>query len=225
MSIADIKPFIPIGAQPYEVITPAASDPIALSDLKAWLKITNNASDSVLTSIIKGVTGVAEKYMKIDLIKKTYRTYRDQFGDVGGSPAMRPICPSVDLPITLRRAPLDSVVKIDYLSDNVSTEWPSNEYRIIRKSAFSQVRPAAGFNYPEPDRDAQVVTIDFIAGIAADENGIPEDLKTALKEHATHIFYNRGDCDDGSGECDCSDIPGIAKTTYNQYRILDFIKP
>jgi len=58
-------------------------------------------------------------------------------------------------------------------------------------------------------------------------NDIPQDLKTAMLQHISRVFENRGDCDAGNSEaCDISssiNLPAETKQTYSMYRIWEIL--
>ena len=73
-------------SQPYIVIEPPTEYPISVADFKLWSKVTGTADDPIIDRLIKGVTLEAERYTKREITKKTFRTYRDIFGDLEETP-------------------------------------------------------------------------------------------------------------------------------------------
>jgi uncharacterized phiE125 gp8 family phage protein len=206
------------GAQPYDLTAPVTDYPITLAELKVWLKITGTEEDALLQSIIAGVTLEAEKYTKREFITKSFETYRDVFGDPEESPS--PIgCNFFELPIVIRRSKLQDVTSIEYLKDGSFITLDPSEYFIVNKDAFSQIAPID--QWPIPTQRQQAIKIVFNAGYG-DADDVPQDIKNALLAHATAVYTNRGDCDNGSSSCSCNFAPSEAMSVYNQYRIIDF---
>lgn len=58
-------------------------------------------------------------------------------------------------------------------------------------------------------------------------NDIPQDLKTAMLQHVSRVYENRGDCDAGNkAACDISssiNLPAETKQTYAMYRIWEVL--
>jgi len=214
------------GAQPYTLLSPATVFPVTLAELKAWLKVTSNSEDALLTMIIQGCTEAAELYTKRDFITKSYLTYRDRFGDYGeqplyaGYPAQK-VYTFYELPIVLRRSKLQSILSIKYWLDNVLTTWNAAEYYIVNKSAWSQVLPVDDFDYPSHDQRLQAIQIEFTAGYGATGADVPAALRMALLSHMASVYTNRGDC--SAAGCSCDAAPMSARAVYQQYRIVDFV--
>lgn len=207
------------GAQPYNLISEVTEYPITVAEFKQWAKINNSVEDSLIQRIIAGVTLEAEKYTKRDFILKVYQTFRDRFGDVDESPSPVPV-QTTDHPVVLRRSPFDQVVLIVYQSDGQPVNMDLNDVRVVQKDSFSQIVPVN--SWPTVDLIPQAIEIQFQAGYGSAAD-VPSDIKNALLAHATAVYFNRGDCSDGSGvSCSCKFAPPESISVYNQYRIVDF---
>jgi len=209
-------------SQPYIVIVPAEEYPISRADFKLWAKVTGTADDTIIDRIIKGVTLEAEKYTKREITKKTFRTFRDVFGDLEETPIdWRSARYFEDVPVTLRRSPLLAINEITYKVAGVDTNLDLDDIEILLSPDFSSFAPAYGVVWKQVDNRSQSIAIEFDAGYetAAD---VPPDLLNALLSHATAVYQNRGDCDSGGGSCDCKFAPAEALAVYKQYRINDF---
>lgn len=216
------------GSQPYILAEQPIELPITLAELKAWLKITNNAQNTLLINIIKAVTLSAEAYTKRDFIVKNYITYRDFFGDIGENPAYDFYPAQIanienNWPITIRKSPFNELEQIEYIDkDNQDQVFDNQKLYVINKESYSQIGSMGRLNWPAVTHDRQqAVKLSFSAGYGATSADIPEDIKQALLAHAAYVFKNRGDC--SSSSCDCSTAPSTALATYNQYRIIDFV--
>lgn len=209
-------------SQPYQVIEPATEEALSVADFKLWAKVNGNANDVIIERIIKGVTLEAERYTKREITKKTFRTYRDIFGDLEETPVdYRFARYFMDVPVTIRRCPLLSITEITYKVNGSPVTMDLNDIDIDYSDDFSSIIPASGKQWPEVDIRPQSITIEFEAGYA-EVSAIPSDLKNALLAHATSVYQNRGDCSPESGGCDCKFAPAEAMAVYKQYRILDF---
>ena len=211
------------GAQPYELENPVTQWPVALNDLRAYLKINNNREDNLLKGLIESATSVAEAYTKKDFITKDYITYRDVFGDLGEKPlsvGYPPVVPYNFIsaaPIVLRKSPLVSITEISYLLDGVVTVLDPSAYRIIKKAAYSQIIPTGQY-WPTADFTQQSITIKFKAGYGEDAKGTPAEIKTAISEVAANYYVNRGDFSD-----ETKAIPETAKAIFNRYTIRSMV--
>ena len=199
-------------APTYQLVTPPAEDPVSLDELKAWLKITGNAQDDILTNIIKAVTKSAELFTKREFIEKEFKTYRNCF------------CTFIEL----RRTPVQSISSVKYINsaDVLTTVAPSTYYFTTTDgSEFSNLTPNPSQSWPADIllSRLQAVEIVFTAGwptAAIFKENWP-DLYQALLAHMAYVFVNRGDCSIADG-CSCANAPGEAMMVYELYRIIDF---
>ena len=212
------------GAQPYELENAVTKWPVLLADLRAFLKINNNREDDLLKALIESATGDAEAYSKKDFITKDYITYRDIFGDFGekplsvGYPAVVPYNFNSAAPIVLRKSPLVSITEISYLLNDVVTVLDDSTYRIVKKSAYSQIIPTGGLYWPTADFTQQAITIKFKAGYGLDSKQTPADIKTAIMQIAANYYVNRGDFSD-----ETKVMPETARAILNRYTIRSMV--
>lgn len=194
----------------YKVTVAPVNLPISLALLKEHLKLdsSDTSQDDYLTIIIKAVAGYCEDYTRRTLINTTYETYRDDFS----SECMQ-----------LRRSPLSSLTKIEYLVSDVLTTVSSATYYITDSQSYPVIYIKENEVFPtDIDDRKQSVVITFVAGYGADDTSIPDDLKIALLNHAAKMYENRGDCSEdvvsGNGFVK-SYIPGETKIIYDMYKI------
>lgn len=198
-------------AHTYVVITPPATTPITLATAKAYLKITTTDDDALITALITATTDFAEKFMKKDLITKTWKTFRDDF--------------FFD-EIILRRSPLQTVDRFEYLVATVLTPVPAEDFYNTVETDYSRIALVDGKQFPtDGDVRLQNIEIDFKTGFGDSEADIPEDIKTALLAHIAMLYENRGDCFNFGRVAApkiAASVPLQSAVIYNQYRILDF---
>lgn len=221
---------IATGAQPYILLAQPSVWPITVDLVKSWARISTTADDDLILMLIKAVTLSVEKFTKRDLITKPYRTYRDNFGDIGENPSYQRFPAQqfghLNTPISLRRSKLQVITSIKYWLNGVEETVDSNIYYKVHKDAFGAIALVEGADWPSNDNRQQGITIDFTAGYGDSADDIPDDLKQAMLMHVTAAYQNRGDCDSGSGGkdgCSCEMAPAGAGAIYTQYRIIDFV--
>lgn len=61
------------------LVTAPTSDPVAVADVKNYLRIDTSVDDAMLTSFISAATRVIEKYLNRRLITQTWDFYMDRF--------------------------------------------------------------------------------------------------------------------------------------------------
>ena len=66
----------------YQVITPASTYPVSLTEAKSHLKVDTTADDTYITSIIKAATQLSEEYTNRFFIDTVIEQYASNFGDL-----------------------------------------------------------------------------------------------------------------------------------------------
>lgn len=184
---------------------------ISVADVKEHLKIpaSNTDSDDYIEALIKAATLLVEKYIKRELITKTFRTYRDYLVS--------------SCYIQLRRSKVQAIDSISYYKDGSLTVIDSSLYSFTDSvSDWSNIYLVDYTStWPtDSDKRPQAVLIEFQAGYGPDDSYIPDDIKQALKLIIACLYYNRGDC------IDCETIDGPCfdarvKALLGQYRIKE----
>ncbi len=170
----------------YTLITGTVNKPVTLEEVKSFLKIDDDDSDTELSRLIDTATNIAEQITGRDLLIKTYKTYLDDF----------PF--SSNIGIEIQKSKLQSVTSIKYLVDNVLTTFDSSNYYFTDKQEYSTIWLFDGKTYPS-DVDInrkQAVEIIFTAGFSSKPCNIPQNIKQAILAHINLLNENRGDCAD-----------------------------
>jgi uncharacterized phiE125 gp8 family phage protein len=188
----------------YVVKTPATEQPVTLTEVKAWCKITNATEDALITALIKAATEKAEKFTNRVFITRTFT------GHISGLD--RSPCYEVGVFLTLRRAPLGSVTSVKVLEDDTLETVSSDDYNVKDTGGF----PRIVFEEvnDSPDRVPYPYQVEFVAGYGA-AAAVPDAIKTAIMEAVCYWHSNRGDC--GGGD----ELPGIAKGILREFKIIN----
>jgi len=193
----------------YIVKTPNTELAVTLDNMKSFLKIDTTADDALITSLIKTTTSLAESYMGIEILKKTFTMYMDFF------PFDKRYGNRVEenfnqYTIQVKRSPLDSITHIKYFSATVLTTLDNTLYDFSQDTQYSRIYLIDDDSiWPTVDDRKQAVEIEFIAGIAEDDPEVPDDIKTAIKRIVSYLYFNRGDCTD-SKSCNVCVLAGAA---------------
>lgn len=190
----------------YVLKTPAAVTAITVTELKeqAILDVSDTSQDTYLTGLIKTVTSYAESSMRRDIINKTYTAHINSFPSYSSQG------------IELQRGKLQSITSVKYYIDTVLTTLSSATYYTTTSENYGSIYLVDGNSWPTADTRQQSVQIEFVAGFGATATTVPDDIKLALKEHATFLFQSRGDTADGGFN---EKIPAISKAIYESYKI------
>ena len=157
---------------------------------------------------IRGCIRCAEIYMNIDIVKKQYRTFRnDLSGDYLNVTEIAELGGRV---FSLRRGPVISVDSFTYTDDAGRTitfdptadYYVAGEHIVLKKMLI------------EPAHRLRVAQIVFTSGLSE----IPLDLYGALIDHICQAYNSHGLCDGDS--CPAGLIPPVgAKAVYNLYKV------
>jgi uncharacterized phiE125 gp8 family phage protein len=183
-----------------------ATYPVTLVEVKLWLRITHDAEDDLLNSLITAATEKAEKITNRVFIERTYT------GNFSGLDCSKY---ETGYFIALRRAPLvaGSITIVDVMSGDERVTIYDTDYEIKDKSGFTRL-VFCTIN-DNPDCVPYPYRVLFSAGYGAAE-AVPEPIKTAIKEMIAYWYQNRGDCGGQGGE-----IPAIADGILQEYRIVN----
>lgn len=186
--------------------TAPASEPVALADLKTYLKIDDTADDDLLTDLITQVRQYLELYTSQAFIDQTWIAWFDSFpfvtyddlwwnGVIEGPSTL--LTRGADLEVPL--FPLSSVEYIKtYDTTNTGATF-STDYYIVRTYSGMRARPGRivlneGYSWPINLRAVDAVEIKFVAGYGTDASDVPQVIKRAIMEECAYRYTNRGEC-------------------------------
>lgn len=196
--------------------TDQAIDILPLADVKAFLRITEDDDDPLLTLLIDAAVASAEKYLVRALRRQTLELTLDGFpfsdddalvrlgagvhqvalshviGDVEG----------IDLPY----APINSITSITtYNPANASAVFSSASYLL---DGF-RVTLNRGYTWPTDLRDRAAVKVRYVAGYGL--SGLPAGVKLGMMQHMVAMYECRTGCE----------MPDAARGLMNAYRLSD----
>ncbi len=212
----------------YTLVSRIAPRPVTADEMIDWLKLdVSLKADTDFTDamevLIDAAVLFAENWTKRTFRESNFLAYLDYFF-APGLPTFGYSPKSVSA-YELRRCPLQTLSKIEYLKSSVLTEFDSDKYYNTLSEDFADIALVDGQSWPnDVDTRLQAIKFTFTAGYPEDE--LPADLKQALKVNVAAMYVNVGDCEGTGGgtfgTCDpgCA-LPAQAKNIYNQNRILD----
>lgn len=171
-------------------------DVVTLDEVKLWMRVTHSKEDELIKSLIKSAVTSAENVMGRDILTTTWQNFRDDF---------------TNQVLELEKAKFQSVESVEYLSNGTYTTLATTEYTVREGGIYGVI---CELTAPTHDDKCNAVRITFKTGFGDDNTSVPEPIKTAIKEHVTFMYQNRGDC---SG----SDLPKHVMMTYSEYTIID----
>lgn len=154
-----------------------AVEPITLPEMKAYLRVDDEAEDDLIAGLVKAARLTVESASRRILIEQRWRVILDRWPDDG----------KVHLPI----APLLAVESIRIFdAAGAATEVPMS---CVETDLASDPPSIVVLDATEPGKPRNGIEIALRAGFGATPDAAPAPLKLAIKILVAHWFENRGD--------------------------------
>lgn len=153
-----------------------AVEPLTTAQAKDHLRIDSHDEDTLIDNYVKSARYAVEQLTGRQLITATYKLYMEEYPTI----------------ILLPRPPLSSVTSITYVDTSGTTQTESTDnYSVDSKSAPGRIVEAYGKNWSTPRKQANSVTVTYVAGYGAAATSIPEPLIQAVRLLVGHYYENR----------------------------------
>ena len=184
-----------------KVTTQPAIEPVTLTELKASLRITGTAEDTLLTQFITDARELVERITGRKLINQTITSYYTGLGETSSSEwwsGTRVAHERIlygDQKIELEFAPVQSVTTLHAVeSDNSNTLIASTEYYLDNydDDMRSCIKPVSVIS--AGSRNENNIKCIYVAGYGTTAASVPSALRRAVLVLAGALYANRGDC-------------------------------
>jgi len=160
----------------YQVITPASTYPVSLTEAKSHLKVDTTADDTYITSIIKAATQLSEEY--------TNRFFIDTVIDQ--------TCSDFAQLQTLFKSKVSAVAHVKYYdSDNSLQTLSATVYDTQLNYEPSQIQLANNQNFPSITKRNDAVVARYTVGYGSAASDVPEIIKQAILLTIGNFYQNR----------------------------------
>ena len=177
---------------PLQLVTPPAEEPVSLIEAKLHLRVDFDEDDTLIASLIAAARQGAETLTGRQLITARWKQVLDCFP--GPSLMGVPAGQAFSLPghaILLPKAPVQSVVSIDYLDMGATSQtMHASSYTVDNACEPARITPVFGQIWPIclPQIGAVSVTFDAGYGTAAQ---VPEGIKSWIKLRVGSLYAHR----------------------------------
>ena len=176
---------------PLQLVTPPAEEPVSLAEAKQHLRVDGGDDDLLIGSLITAARQAAETKTGRQLITARWKLLLDAFP----GPLMQSASgASFSLPghaILLAKCPVQSVVSIEYLDMNGTTQvMPSSDYVLDAACEPARLTPAFGKTWPPTLPQMGAVSVTFDAGYGT-ASAVPEGLKSWIKLRVGSLYGHR----------------------------------
>lgn len=176
-----------------------ACEPLSLAEAKIHLRVTHDAEDAFIATLITAARQMCESVTGLALIHRGYSLYLDAWP---GAPMTRwwdGLREGADMPVknpslSLPKPPLVSVEDIQvYGSDETPESFSPVHYYVDIHGLPGRIVLKRDAPLPAPAKPASGIEINFTAGYGAAPENVPAALRQAIKQIIAHLFENRGD--------------------------------
>lgn len=163
--------------------TPSAGEPLDLAAARAWLRLTDVSEDAIVTELIIASRRRIEAMIGRTLINTSFLLTLDGFP-----------CGGIRLP----RSPLISLDSISYTDIGEAPATIGNPVLATHADGTTSAFPPLSSSWPATFPGSEV-EVSFTAGLAADAESVPEDIRLALKMLLADAFEHRQSSEYGQG--------------------------
>jgi hypothetical protein len=187
----------------------SATTILPLADVKTFLRVSNTAEDSLITSFITAAVGVAQNYTNSRFLETEFTMFMETWDDVYVSNHYTTTLSDGSYlttggyigkdglnQIVLPYAPLASITHVKYYdSANVQQTWTKDTdysvHKFINQKGFIEI--INGISYPNVYERADAIEIKFKAGYGDGASDVPEAIKTAILLIIGFMYEKRED--------------------------------
>ncbi len=149
------------------LVTPPASEPLTLAEVKLFLRVDGSDEDSVINDLIAVARETAESWMRVSLITQTWQL-EQQF--------------IVSNPVKLALGPIQSIVQVDVNYNGQLSTLTTDQYEI--SADYREINIAETVT-------ADRVIIQFVAGYGDTISDIPAAIRQGMLHQISYLFHNR----------------------------------
>ncbi len=158
-------------------LAPPLVEPIDLAYAKLFMRVDDNAEDTLIETLIKTARHQVENSIGRTLIRRSF-IYKTPI------PHTRHIC--------LPRPPLISVARMTLVAENdQAVDIPQNDYSVTTKIQPGEIRLNPGKNWTDYLAEFTILEIQFEAGYGDLPEDIPLPIRQAIVLLVTHAFEFR----------------------------------
>jgi uncharacterized phiE125 gp8 family phage protein len=186
-----------------QIVTPPASEPLTLAEVKEFLRVDHSDDDATLAIFITAARQLCESYTRMALLPTTFEEFFDDFPQYSGDYKDE---------IRLSRSPVSAVTYVKYIDGNETTITANAaDYKIDTISRPARISPDNGWFGTYETINA--VFVRYVAGFA-DAASVPAPLKHGMMLVIGDMYENRTDS--------VKRLPTASEYLWNPYRVFEF---
>lgn len=159
----------------YQVVTPASTYPVSLTEAKAHLKVDISTDDTLITNLIIASTQLSEEYTNRFFIDTVINQTCTTFADLK----------------SLFKSKVISVTHVKYYdSDNAQQTLDSADYVVNNQFEPCQINPAVDFSFPDIADRIDAIECKYTVGYG-EASDVPNAIKQAILLTIGNWYANR----------------------------------
>jgi|TARA_R110000823_G_scaffold242437_1_gene366882 uncharacterized phiE125 gp8 family phage protein len=160
----------------YQVVTPASTYPVSLTETKLHLKVDINTDDTLITNLIIAATQVSEEYTNrffiVTTLSQTCTTFRELK--------------------SLFKSKVMAIGHVKYYDDtNTQQTLLSTNYVLNNEFEPGQVNPVVDYDYPSTVDRIDAVECEYKVGYGQTAADVPDAIKQAILLTIGNWYENR----------------------------------
>ena len=204
------------------VSTGPSVEPLALSDVKSYLRISGSGEDTLLGTMIETVRVFCEDFINRALITQTVTLTLDATNEIDDplwdGTRTGPYLNFYKDFISLPKAPIQSVTTVKtFADDDTATTMSSTKYYVDISRDPGRVVLRTGETWPTALRVANAIEVVYVAGYGDAASDVPAPLKLGMMQHIAYLYDQRGDMKD---YLQTRAMPPAVQNLYMPFRIL-----
>lgn len=163
----------------YYVTVDPSIEPVALSELKTFLRIDTSDEDDVLNELQRTARQLLEEKLNRQFINATIKVVLKYFPP--------------DRQIVLPKNPAQSISSIKYRDTNNTLQSINlSNFELITKPEPAVIKIKSDYQYPDlyENREDRI-EIEYVAGYGSTSSSVPYPIKTEIKRLTGKIYENR----------------------------------
>ncbi len=190
----------------FTILTQPSIEPDTLAELKAQARVDANTEDTLLQGLVVAARQWAERYTGRAFITQSWRLAFDR--------------PPEKRFVLVPRPPLLAVTQVQsYDDNNNATLWNASNYYVDTLPEPGRLVLRQGGAWPDPGRFVNGLQIDYTAGYGPSANFVPEPIKLAIKQLATHWYAHRGEAVVVGAQAVAKHVPLLIQALLDPYRV------
>ena len=205
------------------VTTAPSVEPLALADVKSYLRISGSSEDTLLNLMIQTVREFCEDFTGRALITQTITMNIDgtRMLDDPLWEGTR-VAPDVKFykdHIQLARPRVQSVTSVKTFSDSdVATTFSASKYYLDSQREPARVVLRDGETWPVSLRVANSIEVVYVAGYGDAATDVPAPLRLGMMQHLAYLYDQRGDMKD---YLQARSMPPAVQNLYQSFKVLE----